>query len=111
VQLFMSRAKEKSHTKKLEGERIKECPVIVDGRPCGLQTVRIGTLDTIPYFDEYKCAKGHRTYHPSENEKLKSTGNVEQRIDELAHKYIETHDKQIIKQLYELACDLEKLED
>jgi hypothetical protein len=109
VQLFMTRAKEKSHTKKLEGERIKECPVIVDGRPCGLQTVRIGTLDTIPSFDEYKCAKGHRTYHPSENEKLKSAENIEKRMDELAHKYTETHEKEIIEELYKLAHQLEKL--
>jgi hypothetical protein len=105
----MTRAKEKSHTKKLEGERIKECPAIVDGRPCGLQTVRIGTLDTIPSFDEYKCAKGHRTYHPSENEKLKSAENIEKRMDELAHKYTETHEKEIIEELYKLAHQLEKL--
>ena len=60
--------------------------------------------------DEYKCAKGHRTYYPSENDKLKSAENIEKRMDELAHKYIETHDKEIIEELYKLACELRSLE-
>jgi Mg2+ and Co2+ transporter CorA len=35
---------------------------------------------------------------------------IEKRIDELAHKYVETHDKKIIEELYELARELRKLE-
>jgi hypothetical protein len=35
---------------------------------------------------------------------------IEERMDELARKYIETHDPEIVKQLYELARELEKLE-
>jgi FKBP-type peptidyl-prolyl cis-trans isomerase (trigger factor) len=35
---------------------------------------------------------------------------IEERMDELARKYVETHDKKIIKELYELACELRKLE-
>jgi FKBP-type peptidyl-prolyl cis-trans isomerase (trigger factor) len=35
---------------------------------------------------------------------------IEKRIDELAHKYVETHDKKIIEELYKLACELRKLE-
>jgi hypothetical protein len=77
VQLFMARAKGKPKTEKFEDERIRECPVLVNGLPWGLQTLRIGTIDTIPSFDEYKCAKGHRTYYPSENEKLKSAENID----------------------------------
>jgi hypothetical protein len=110
VQLFMARAKGKPNIKKLEGERIQECPVIVNGRPCGLQTLRIGTLDTIPSFDVYNCAKGHRTYYPSETEKLKSAENIEKRMDELAHKYTATHEKEIIEELYKLARQLENPE-
>jgi hypothetical protein len=108
----MARVKERPNTQKLEGERIQECPVIVNGCPCGLQTLRIGTLDTIPSFDEYKCAKGHRTYrsYPSETDKLKSAENIEKRMDELAHKYIETHDKEIIEELYKLRVELKNLE-
>jgi hypothetical protein len=102
----MAHVKGRSNTEKLEGERVQECPVLVNGCPCSLQTLRIGTLDTIPPFDEYKCAKGHRTYYPSENEKLKSAENIEKRMDELAHKYTETHDKEIIEELYKLACQL-----
>jgi hypothetical protein len=106
----MARAKGSPNTKKLQGERIQKCPVIVNGRPCGLEAVRIGTLDTIPSFDEYKCAQGHRTYYRSENEKLTAAENIEKRMDELAHKYTATHDKEIIGQLYKLARELEKME-
>lgn len=35
---------------------------------------------------------------------------IEQKMDELARKYVETHDKKIIEELYRLACELEKLE-
>jgi hypothetical protein len=30
--------------------------------------------------------------------------------DELARKYVETHDNEIIEELYKLACELEKME-
>ncbi len=36
---------------------------------------------------------------------------IEQKMDELARKYVETHDQKIIDELYELACQLEKLEE
>ena len=35
---------------------------------------------------------------------------IERRMDELACKYVETHDKEIIEELYELARELEKME-
>jgi hypothetical protein len=35
---------------------------------------------------------------------------IEQRMDELARKYVETHDKKIIEELYQLALELEKIE-
>jgi len=35
---------------------------------------------------------------------------IEQRMDQLARQYVETHDKKIIEELYELACELRKLE-
>ena len=35
---------------------------------------------------------------------------IEQKMDELARKYIETHDKEIIEELYKLVRELEKLE-
>jgi hypothetical protein len=35
---------------------------------------------------------------------------VEKRMDELARKYVETHDKQIIEELYRLGRELEKRE-
>jgi FKBP-type peptidyl-prolyl cis-trans isomerase (trigger factor) len=35
---------------------------------------------------------------------------IEKRMDELARKYTETHDKKIVEELYELARALEKLE-
>ena len=35
---------------------------------------------------------------------------LERRMDELARKYIETRDKKIIEELYELALELRKLE-
>ena len=106
----MARAKGSPSTTKLQARRIQECPVIVNGRPCGLEALRIGTLDTIPSFDEYKCAKGHRTYYRSENEKLKSAENIEKRMDELARKYTEIHDKETIKEPCNLARELEKME-
>jgi hypothetical protein len=35
---------------------------------------------------------------------------IEKRMDELARKYVETHDQKIVDQLYELARELEKIE-
>jgi hypothetical protein len=35
---------------------------------------------------------------------------IEKRMDELAREYIETHDKKIVEELYELARELERLE-
>jgi hypothetical protein len=35
---------------------------------------------------------------------------IERRMDELARRYLETHDKKIVQELYELARELEKLE-
>ena len=35
---------------------------------------------------------------------------IERRMDELARQYVETHDKKIIEELYELARELEKME-
>ena len=35
---------------------------------------------------------------------------MEQRMDKLARQYVETHDKKIIEELYELARELRKLE-
>jgi hypothetical protein len=35
---------------------------------------------------------------------------IEDKMDELACKYIETHDKKIIQELYKLVKELEKLE-
>ena len=109
----MALAKAKPNTKKPVVENqpaveIEKCPFVVNTTPCDLQTLRIGTLDTIPSFDEYKCPKGHRTYHRSENEKLKSAENIEKRMDELAHKYIENHDKESIEELYKLAVNLRR---
>jgi hypothetical protein len=31
-------------------------------------------------------------------------------MDELARKYVETHDKEIIEEPYKLACELEEME-
>ncbi len=36
---------------------------------------------------------------------------IEQKMDELARKYVETHDKEIIEELYRLGRELEKLEE
>ena len=34
---------------------------------------------------------------------------LEERMDELSRRLAETHEKKIIKELYELACELEKI--
>jgi hypothetical protein len=39
-----------------------------------------------------------------------SRKEIEQKMVELARKYVMTHDKQIIEELYELARELEKME-
>ncbi len=36
---------------------------------------------------------------------------IERKMDELARKYVETHDKEIIEELYRLGRELEKLEE
>jgi FKBP-type peptidyl-prolyl cis-trans isomerase (trigger factor) len=38
-----------------------------------------------------------------------SREEIKKRLDELARKYVETHDPEIIKQLYELARELKKM--
>jgi hypothetical protein len=35
---------------------------------------------------------------------------IEEKMDELARKYVEPHDKKIIEELYELARELEKMD-
>jgi hypothetical protein len=35
---------------------------------------------------------------------------IEKRMEELTRKYVETHDKEIIEELYKLVRELEKLE-
>jgi hypothetical protein len=35
---------------------------------------------------------------------------IEQKMDELARKYVETHDRKIIEELYQLGLELEKME-
>jgi hypothetical protein len=35
---------------------------------------------------------------------------IEQKMDELAQEYVETHDRKIVHQLYELAQELEKMD-
>jgi hypothetical protein len=35
---------------------------------------------------------------------------IDQKMDELARKYVETHDKRIIEEFYQLSCELEKIE-
>ena len=35
---------------------------------------------------------------------------IEQKMGELARKYLETGDKRLIEELYELACEFEKME-
>jgi hypothetical protein len=35
---------------------------------------------------------------------------IEERMDELSRRLVETHDKKIIKELYDLALELEKVE-
>jgi hypothetical protein len=39
-----------------------------------------------------------------------SREEIKKRMDELAHKYVETHDPEIIKELYQLVRELEKME-
>ena len=35
---------------------------------------------------------------------------IEKQMDELARKYVETHDRKIVDELYELARELEKMD-
>jgi FKBP-type peptidyl-prolyl cis-trans isomerase (trigger factor) len=40
-----------------------------------------------------------------------SREEIKKRMDELARKYVETHEKEIIKELYQLVLQLEKLNE
>lgn len=66
----MACAKRRPNTKTLQGKGIEKCPLVVNRRPCGLQLIRIGTLNEKlkPSYDVYGCAKGHQTYHRSKIE-------------------------------------------
>ena len=40
-----------------------------------------------------------------------SREEIKKRMDKLVHKYVETHDPEIIKELYQLVLQLEKLNE
>ena len=40
-----------------------------------------------------------------------SREEIKKRMDELVHKYVETHDPEIIRELYQLVRELEKLNE
>ena len=40
-----------------------------------------------------------------------SREEIKKRMDELVHKYVETHDPEIIRELYQLVLQLEKLNE
>ena len=44
------------------------------------------------------------------NEVYMTREEIEKRMEELARKYVETHDKEIIEELYRLGRELEKME-
>jgi hypothetical protein len=49
----------------------------------------------------YECGLSHRTYFLLEpKSKATTRGEIKQWMGELARKYVETYDKEIIKELY-----------
>jgi hypothetical protein len=51
-------------------------------------------------------------YPVKENDAMSMTREeIEQKMGELVNKYRETHDKGLIENIYELACELEKIKN
>jgi hypothetical protein len=96
----------------------KRCPVFVDGKECGLPLTRVDLeAEKIARYDlaTYQCSLGHRSYILLEPRSKARPSNmaremIERKMDELAHKYVETRDPEIRDELYKLAKQLEKMD-
>jgi hypothetical protein len=86
----------------------KRCPVFVDGKACGLPLTRSDQGLELYTLATYECGLGHRLYYLPEPKQ--SCDEIKKRMFELVHKYAETYDPAIIKELYQFACVLEKME-
>jgi len=71
--------------------------------------LRIGLrVGTVSIFRE--DPERHHYQSPVTRLMIMTREEIEKSMDALARKYVETHDKKIIEELYELACELRKLE-
>jgi hypothetical protein len=96
----------------------KRCPVFVDSKECGLPLTRVDLeVEKIARYDlaTYQCSLGHRSYilleprsktRPSD----RARQEIEQKIDELARKYVDTRDPEMRQEIYKLATQLEEME-
>jgi hypothetical protein len=96
----------------------KRCAVFVDGKECGRPLTRVDLeAEKIARYDlaTYQCSLGHRSYILLEP-RLKARPSdmaregIEQKMNELARKYVETRDPEIREEIYRLGGELEKME-
>jgi hypothetical protein len=96
----------------------KRCPVFVNGKECGLLLTRVGLeAEKIARYDlaTYQCSRGHRTLlllEPRSKGKPydRARQEIEQKMNELARKYVETRDPEITEEIYRLGRELEGME-
>jgi hypothetical protein len=97
----------------------QRCPVFVDGKECGRELTRVDLeAEKIARYDlaTYQCSLGHRSYKLLEPRSKARPSDmareaIEQKMDELARKYVETRDPKIREEIYRLGRELEKLEN
>ena len=96
----------------------QRCPVFVDGKECGRELTRVDLeAERIARYDlaTYQCSLGHRSYklvEPRSEARPSDMAReeIEQKMDELTDKYVQTRNQEIIEELYKLARALEKIE-
>ncbi len=99
----------------------KRCPVFVDvdGKECGRELTRVDLeAEKIARYElaTYLCSLGHRSYKLLEPRSKARPSDmareeIEQKMEELARKYVETRDPKIREEIYRLGRELEKLEN
>src|SRR5512132_462467 len=96
----------------------KRCLVFVDGKECGHPLTRVDLeAEKIARYDlaTYQCSLGHRSYillEPRSKARPYDMAReeIEQKMNELARKYVETRDPEIRDEIYRLGRELEKMD-
>jgi hypothetical protein len=96
----------------------KRCPVFVDGKEYGRELTRVDLeTEKIARYDlaTYQCSLGHRSYillEPRSKARPHDMARegIEQKMNELARRYVRLATRKFRKEIYRLGGELEKME-